>query len=104
MNAFVASVRAWAIASLSLMVWGSGQAETPARVVAEKAATTAVPAASEPTAASIKEHNKPLAEKKQQLNVSGGDRQYPAVKPRPPQPPRKPGDLNEKLVNKAVSP
>lgn len=37
-------------------------------------------------------------------NAKGDDVQYPGVAPRPPQPPRKPGDLQEKLGNKAVAP
>lgn len=104
MNVFLASTRALVAASLGLMAWGLSHADTAPKLNPQKAAANVAPAASAQAGMAIKDVNKTLDEKKGATSITGEDRQYPGVKPRPPVPPRMPGDLQNKLGNKAVAP
>lgn len=104
MNAFRAPTRALVAAFLGLLLSGLSHADNTAKPSLQKEAVKAAPAAASATGGVIKDLSKDLSEKKGATSITGEDRQYPGVKPRPPVPPRKPGDLNEKLGNKAVSP
>jgi hypothetical protein len=106
MNAFLASTRALVAASLGLMAWGLSHADTAPKLNPQTAGADVAPAASAQAGVAVKDVSKALGDKKKKgaASVKGEDHQYPAVTPRPPQPPRLPGDPLKPVGNKAVSP
>lgn len=104
MNASLVPTRALLAALFGLLAMGLSHAETPAKVKSPKAVAVKASAPSAEVAAGLRNANKPLEEAKGASVGPGQDRQFPAPTPRPPVPPRMPGDLQEKLGNKAVSP
>ncbi len=102
MKASLVPTRALIAAILGLLAMGMSHAEPPAKAKSPKAVAAKASAPSAEVAAGVRNANKPLEEAKGASVSPGQDRQFPAPNPRPPVPPRMPGDLQEKLGNKAV--